>query len=92
MLIQCSRSWCRYHLNAFKTTLTILMNYEIIAVKRSLYVIKHTWIFTERLPQISRLIQIYSGNFLANKLTRMSQDGYKMDRFYTRNSYFIRYI
>ena len=30
---------------------------EIIAVKESFYVIKHTWIFTKLLPQFSRLIQ-----------------------------------
>ena len=30
---------------------------EIIAVKESVYVIQHTWIFTKLLPHISRLIQ-----------------------------------
>ena len=44
---------------------------EIIAVKESLYVIKHTCIFTKLLPQISRLIQHID----------VKQDGYKMDRF-----------
>ena len=49
--------WCSY--NAFKNSSIIheQNTKEIIAAKESLFVMKHTWIFTKLLPQISQLIQ-----------------------------------
>ena len=65
---------------------------KIIAVKESLYVIKHTKIFTKLLPRFSRLIQHLYSKFFRKQSDKMGIKWIVFEAIQnTRNSCFIRY-